>query len=152
MTKEEIKALIAERIAGQGDQVDIGGALAEVLDEIVDLAGEGGGGSGSVLKMETDLSTLTSGVALSYATKAEFAEAVGCDESLVDGLFDAEFPSFFIYFQNMWRGVLADRILYRKDGETLDVIVNLGGADEFTFTRNLGAHPFYGFEHRVLAG
>lgn len=152
MTKEEIKALVAERIAGQGDQVDIGGALAEILDEIVDLAGEGGGGSGSVLKMETDLSTLTSGVALSYTTKAEFAEAVGCDENLVDGLFDADFPSFFVYFQNMWRGILADRILYRKDGETLDVIATLDNMDQFIFTRNLGSHPFYGFEHQILMG
>ena len=35
-TKEEIKALIATAIAGQGNQVDSGGKLAEILDEIVD--------------------------------------------------------------------------------------------------------------------
>lgn len=36
MTKEQIKSAIAQKIAGQGDQVDISGALASVLDEIVD--------------------------------------------------------------------------------------------------------------------
>ena len=36
MTKEEIKALIAEKIAGQGNQVDSGGALADILNGIID--------------------------------------------------------------------------------------------------------------------
>lgn len=36
MTKEQIKALVAECIAGQGDQVDISGALAKVLNELID--------------------------------------------------------------------------------------------------------------------
>ena len=36
MTTQEIKAIIAEKIAGQGNQVDIGGALAEVLTAIVE--------------------------------------------------------------------------------------------------------------------
>ena len=36
MTKEEIKALIAEKIAGQGNQVDSGGALANILNAITD--------------------------------------------------------------------------------------------------------------------
>lgn len=39
MTKEEIKTLIAEKISGQGNQVDIGGALADVLNELVDAMG-----------------------------------------------------------------------------------------------------------------
>ena len=34
MTKEEIKALIAAKIAGQGDQIDIAGALASILLEL----------------------------------------------------------------------------------------------------------------------
>lgn len=37
MTKEEMKTLIAEKISGQGNQVDIGGALAEVLNGIMEL-------------------------------------------------------------------------------------------------------------------
>ena len=40
MTKEEIKASIAKNIAGQFNQVDISGKLAEILDAIVDLLPE----------------------------------------------------------------------------------------------------------------
>ena len=43
MTTNEIKAIIAEKIAGQGNQVDIGGALASVLNAIIDSIPEGGG-------------------------------------------------------------------------------------------------------------
>lgn len=35
MTKEEMLALISGKIAGQGNQVDAGGALAEILTELV---------------------------------------------------------------------------------------------------------------------
>lgn len=41
MTKEEIKAKVAATIAGQGNQVDIAGTLAEILDAIVDNIPEG---------------------------------------------------------------------------------------------------------------
>lgn len=37
MTKEEIKALVAAKIAGQGSAVDAGGALAPILNAIVDI-------------------------------------------------------------------------------------------------------------------
>lgn len=37
MTKEEIKALISAKIAGQGNQVDTGGALDTILNAIVDI-------------------------------------------------------------------------------------------------------------------
>lgn len=40
MTKEEIKALVAAKIAGQGTAVDAGGALAPILNAIVDLLAE----------------------------------------------------------------------------------------------------------------
>lgn len=40
MTKQEIKDLIAAKIAGQGNQVDSGGALAEILNAIADMAGD----------------------------------------------------------------------------------------------------------------
>lgn len=43
MTKEEIQALISAKVAGQGNQVDSGGALATILDAIVDAIPEGGG-------------------------------------------------------------------------------------------------------------
>lgn len=38
MTKEEIKALVAEKIAGQGTMVDAGGALAKILDALANSA------------------------------------------------------------------------------------------------------------------
>lgn len=43
MTTNEIKAIIAEKIAGQGNQVDIGNGLVEVLNALADAISEGGG-------------------------------------------------------------------------------------------------------------
>ena len=40
MNKQEIQALINAKIAGQGNQVDIGGALAEILTELVNASPE----------------------------------------------------------------------------------------------------------------
>ena len=37
MNKQEIRAAVAAKIAGQGNQVDIGGALGPVLNAIVEL-------------------------------------------------------------------------------------------------------------------
>ena len=34
MTKEQIMSMIEEKIAGQGNQVDLGGALAEILSDL----------------------------------------------------------------------------------------------------------------------
>lgn len=50
MNKQELQALINAKIAGQGNQVDIGGALAEILSE---LAG------GSTAIEVTDIEALT---------------------------------------------------------------------------------------------
>lgn len=41
MSKEEIKALVAAKIAGQGSAVDAGGALAPIFNAIIDLIPEG---------------------------------------------------------------------------------------------------------------
>lgn len=38
MTKQEIKDLVAAKIAGQGNQIDLGGALPQVIDAILDAA------------------------------------------------------------------------------------------------------------------
>lgn len=48
MTTEEIKAIIAEKIAGQGNQVDIGNGLVEVLNALADSIPEGGGSTPTV--------------------------------------------------------------------------------------------------------
>ena len=41
MNKQQIQALIDEKIRGQGNQVDSGGALATILGEILDMASAG---------------------------------------------------------------------------------------------------------------
>ena len=40
MNANEIKELVAAKIAGQGSQVDIGGALPEVLNAIIDMVSD----------------------------------------------------------------------------------------------------------------
>lgn len=40
MTTEEIKTLIDQKIAGQGNQVDLAGALPTILKEIIDSVGK----------------------------------------------------------------------------------------------------------------
>lgn len=40
MTKQEIKALVASKIEGQGNQVDLGSALSAILGEILDRVPE----------------------------------------------------------------------------------------------------------------
>ena len=64
MTPEQIKALISEKIAGQGNQVDIGGALPEILAGIVGLIPEGGEDgpivvTGSITEADTGLYNFT---------------------------------------------------------------------------------------------
>lgn len=54
MTKQEIKDLVAAKIAGQGSQVDIGGALADILSGIVDAIPEGGGDNPIILEGQND--------------------------------------------------------------------------------------------------
>lgn len=44
MTKQEIKDLVAAKIAGQGTQVDLGGALPEIINAIVDSMPDSKGG------------------------------------------------------------------------------------------------------------
>ena len=60
MNKDEIKALISAKIAGQGNQVDSGGALDEILNAIVDAIPEGGGSGAPVLKMTIEIRSFDS--------------------------------------------------------------------------------------------
>lgn len=43
MTKEQLKVLVATKIAGQGNQVDAGSTLPAILNEIIDKLFDGGG-------------------------------------------------------------------------------------------------------------
>ena len=65
MTKEEMKALVSSKIEGQGNQVDAGGALATVLNEIIDGMGGGGGGEEPVI---LDLGEIVSAVPTNVTT------------------------------------------------------------------------------------
>lgn len=56
MTVQEIKDLIASKMAGQGSAVDAGSALPEILNGIVDAIGQGGGGGST--PVETTWSAL----------------------------------------------------------------------------------------------
>ena len=55
MTKEELKEAIAATITENGQKGITGQALANLLNEIVDAAGEGGGGSGLILNTVLNL-------------------------------------------------------------------------------------------------
>ena len=50
MTKQELQALINAKIAGQGNQIDLGGALGQILGELVNA---------SVALDATDITALT---------------------------------------------------------------------------------------------
>lgn len=52
MTKEEILAKVQATIAGQGNEVDLGGALPAILEAIVGLIPEGGGNEPLIVKGE----------------------------------------------------------------------------------------------------
>lgn len=49
MTKDEIKALVAAKIAGQGSAIDAASVLPTILDAIVDAIPEGGGGNEALI-------------------------------------------------------------------------------------------------------
>lgn len=77
MTTNEIKDLIASAIAGQGNQVDAGGKLAEILNALADAAG--GGGATEPLEITTPEEEVS-------GTKAEAATALGITEQDFDNI------------------------------------------------------------------
>lgn len=78
MTKQEIKDLVALKIAGQGSAVDAGSALPQILDAIVDAIGEGGGGglSDPVAITYNELKTLRDGGGLTVGGKYRITDYV----------------------------------------------------------------------------
>lgn len=59
MTKEELKEAIAATITENGQKGITGQSLANLLIDIVDAAGEGGGGGGDILCFDLKLDTET---------------------------------------------------------------------------------------------
>lgn len=94
MDAQQIKELIASAIAGQGNQVDTGGKLADILNAIVDMAGQGGGGENTVLLLPNTYSTDTNAVA--SGTFEEIAEAFGITADQVEGLFNGNYLSVIL--------------------------------------------------------
>lgn len=81
-TKAELLALVEQTIAGQGNQVDIGGGLAEVLKGLVEA-------------MPEEL-TILSATAVSNKTKAELAEALGISTDSIDKIFGGKISKVII--------------------------------------------------------
>lgn len=77
MTIQEIKELVSKKIAGQGSQVDIGGALAEILNGIIDMAGA----------KKVEVPKL---ITFEDLTKAQAAADLQISESDLDSLFEAD--------------------------------------------------------------
>lgn len=85
MTKQEIKDLITAKIAGQGNQVDSGGALDAILNAIIDAIPEGGGGSmyiDAALNIHADS-------AGDYVSEAQALQDLGLTAEQLAALFDA---------------------------------------------------------------
>lgn len=80
MTKDELKSLIAAKIAGQGTAVDAASALPAILNGIIDAIPEGGGGLAAL--PETTLSQSDSVV-----TGTPFDEPVVSD--MIEGKYHA---------------------------------------------------------------
>lgn len=85
MTKDELKALIAAKIQGQGTAVDAASALPTILNGIIDAIPEGGGGLAAL--PETTLSQSGSDV-----TGTPFDEQVVSD--MIEGKYHAIKVSF----------------------------------------------------------
>ena len=89
MTKEEIKTLINTKIAGQGTNVDGGGALATVLNEIIDAIPEGGGGiEPIILRYKVQLQEEDSPIITPDESNPQFSE--------IKEAFEANKPFFVI--------------------------------------------------------
>lgn len=79
MTIEEVKALIAKGLEGQGSAIDAGGVLPKVLNGIIDIV------VGEKKKVEVpNLSSFTT------VSKAQAAAALEISESDLDSLFEAD--------------------------------------------------------------
>ena len=83
MTKEEIKALVAAKIAGQGSAIDSASVLPTILDAIVDAIPETQGKSVLVVNL----------AGFSGKTAEEAAELLGITSSEFQDLHDGYIPS-----------------------------------------------------------
>lgn len=87
MNANEIKELVAAKIAGQGNQVDIGGALSEVLNAIIDAI-ENIPTPTPPQPIAIDILDST----FSGLTKEEAARSLGISTARLDSLMDGNIP------------------------------------------------------------
>lgn len=80
MTTQEIKDLIAQKIAGQGSAVDAGSALPQILNAIVDAIGEGGGGTSTSTYVLDFYNETTDMAAISYLTNGSGDNPVSVED------------------------------------------------------------------------
>lgn len=157
MSIETLKAKIASAIAGQGNQVDAGGVLADILNEIADnLGGGGSGGSGvGFLNIPNDLLNLASHAPFYTNSKAEFAEFLGVSEDEVDGLMDWQYP---ILGLSLGRGHEMSFTTRRGpyDGQDLqtgvEIEAQLPGGDGYYVGFGRNSEGRYTFECRLPGG
>lgn len=85
MTKNEIRSLIEQKIAGQGTNVDAGGALPAILEALVDAVD-------AVEESKPVEIEIPLGEEFMAATKAVAAERLEITESQLDDLIEGKYP------------------------------------------------------------
>ena len=106
MTKEELKEAIAATITENGQKGITGQALANLLNEIVDAAGEGGGGAGGdilCLDIKIDLETFEP-ILTSSDENLQFRQ------TLIEGLTNNKFYNVFVRYAAGMSGDLGGAI------------------------------------------
>lgn len=91
MTAQEIKDLIASKIAGQGSAVDAGSALPEILNGIVDAIAAIPEVQSVYLKTNRSFDNLVSRGQMAVASMASY---MGVTEKLLRDLLDGKIPRF----------------------------------------------------------
>lgn len=102
MTKEEAKALVAQKVAGQDTNVDAGSVLPAILNFILDLLPGGGGESGLKVIVSTADWAQISREGVTTSTKAEAAQIAGISEDELDFLLNGGdlTPCLFVFGNN----------------------------------------------------
>lgn len=89
MTKEEIKALVAAKIAGQGSAIDAASVLPTILDAIIDIIPSGG--NSTQIEM-----IIGSGSLFENKTAAEAAEILGITNAEFERLIRGRYSSALV--------------------------------------------------------
>lgn len=126
MTKEELKALVSSKIAGQGNAVDVSGSLPTILNELIDNMG--GGDAPSVIDLgeveeSEDGTDVTDKIPAGYKPKSgdaiksddiiyQFAGGIQLDDDRLAAIFGISFQGVqnYIYLAKESGGWLAMKL------------------------------------------